>query len=96
MLDTRELSNKLLPIGSVVKLVDRESKIMISGRQQIDLETGDGFDYIGCEYPGGFDGENAILFDAESIIMIYFIGYQDVTEIHQRLLVIDSMNSEDE
>lgn len=44
-----EMKYKLLPIGTVVKVAGKDNKIMICGRQQIDLETEEEFDYIGCE-----------------------------------------------
>ena len=39
--------------------------------QQIDLETNETYDYIGCEYPYGLDGENAMLFNGEQIQLIF-------------------------
>lgn len=29
------------------------------------------------------DGENVLLFDADQILMVYFLGYQDLDEINQ-------------
>lgn len=83
--------NQFLPIGSIVQLSTHNRKIMICGRQQRKISTGENFDYIGCEYPQGFDGENTFLFHAEEIILVYFIGYQDLDELHQRFQLLEFM-----
>lgn len=88
--------NQFLPIGTVVQLGDQKSKVMICGRQQIQKSTGKEFDYIGCAYPNGFDGENVFLFDADQILMIYFIGYQDLDELHQRYVLFEATGEETE
>lgn len=80
---------KTLPIGTVVQLTNYEAKIMICGRQQVDSEDGQFYDYSGCEYPGGFDGENIILFNAYQIAMLYHIGYQDLDEMHQKFVIAE-------
>lgn len=90
-----EIKYKLLPIGTVVKVAGKDNKIMICGRQQIDLETEEEFDYIGCEYPEGLDGEKVVLFNVENIIMIYFLGYQDFDEVHQKFVLLGNMNEND-
>ena len=69
---------------------------MICGRQQIDLEEQIEYDYMGCEYPQGIDNENVLLFDADNILMVYFLGYQDLDEIHQRFLIIDMLEGEED
>lgn len=43
-------------------LNDGEMKIMITGRDQIRITDNAEFDYIGCIYPDGVDGENVVLF----------------------------------
>lgn len=87
---------RLLPIGTVVQIGNPNKKVMICGRRQVDLESGEEYDFIGCEYPKGLDGENVLLFNAEQIVMIYFLGYQDFDEIHQRLVILDNMEEDDE
>ena len=57
---------KTLPIGTVVQLVDVKEKVMICGRQQINEEDGLTYDYSGCPFPSGFDGENIFLFQSKS------------------------------
>lgn len=88
------IQKKLLPIGTVVQLGSQKTKVMICGRQQMDLESGEEYDYIGCEYPEGLDGQNVLLFNAEQILMVYFLGYQDLDEIHQRMVIINDMDTE--
>lgn len=85
------VAKKLLPIGTVVQLKDREQKVMICGRQQVDIDDNVEYDYIGCEYPKGLDGENILLFDADNIALVYFLGYQDLDEVHQRFVLIENM-----
>lgn len=87
--------NQYLPIGTIVQLNDQDDKVMICGRQQVDLETNETYDYIGCEYPYGLDGENAMLFNGEQIQLVYFLGYQDMDELHYRFQLIGEETSED-
>lgn len=67
---------------------------MICGRQQIDLDTKEEYDYIGCEYPYGLDGENAMLFNGEQVELVYFIGYQDLDELNYRLQLIGKLQKQ--
>ncbi|MBE5858656.1 MAG: DUF4176 domain-containing protein [Butyrivibrio sp.] len=81
---------KTLPIGTVVQLGSMKQKIMIVGRQQINHEENDRvYDYSGYLYPQGMDGDDVFLFDAEQIVMVYHIGYQDLDEIHQKFIVAE-------
>lgn len=88
------ITKKLLPIGTVVQLVNKKEKIMICGRQQVDLEEHVEYDYLGCVYPKGIDNEDVLLFDADNILMVYFLVYQDLDEMHQRLLIVDELKNE--
>lgn len=88
--------NQYLPIGTIVQLNDQERKVMICGRQQVDLDTGENYDYIGCEYPSGLDGENILLFNGEQIMLVYFLGYQDLDELHYRFQLIGEEETEEE
>ena len=58
--------DKYLPIGSVVLLKNGRKKIMIYGRKQMHVETGEEWDYLACLYPEGnsmpiFDSYNAAI-----------------------------------
>lgn len=86
--------NKFLPIGSVVVLNGGEMKVMITGRQQIRTTDNTEFDYVGCIYPDGVDGENVLLFNAEDIVLVLFIGYQDLDELNYKLTLIGEDDEE--
>lgn len=83
---------KTLPIGTVVQLSNFKDKIMICGRQQIDTEEDVLYDYSGCKYPDGFDGTDTFLFNANQIVLVYHIGYQDLDEIHQKFIIAEMIN----
>ena len=73
---------KYLPIGSVVLLHEGTKRLMIYGRRQQQLATGDMWDYIGCLYPEGNISEDYMyLFNHEQIERVYFVGYQDEEEV---------------
>ena len=86
---------KTLPIGTVVQLVDVKEKVMICGRQQINEEDGLTYDYSGCPFPSGFDGENIFLFQSKSIVMVYHMGYQDLDELHQKFVIAEIVKDKD-
>lgn len=68
--------NEILPIGSVVLLKDSTKEVMIIGYCQIELATGDMWDYAGSLYPEGYMGADKVfLFNREQIDKISFIGY---------------------
>ena len=81
---------KTLPMGTVVQLGNMKQKVMIVGRQQINNEEdGRVYDYSGYLYPQGMDGDDVYLFDADQIVLVYHLGYQDLDEIHQKFLVVE-------
>ncbi len=81
---------KTLPIGTVVQIGSMKEKIMIVGRQQINFEEGERvYDYSGFAYPKGMDGDDVYLFDADQIAMVYYLGYQDLDELHQKFIVAE-------
>lgn len=69
----------LLPIGSIVLLIEGEKKLMITGIMQNDSSgTKKDFDYLGILYPEGHIGEKyQFLFNHEDIIQVIFRGYED-------------------
>ena len=74
-----------LPIGSIVQLKGGTKRIMVCGRVQTNVETGDIYDYVACLYPEGFiDAKNMYLFNNEDIEQVYYIGMQDVEEFRFR------------
>lgn len=68
---------KLLPIGSVVKLKDATKLVMIFGILQANSSVSEKtFDYIGVAYPEGhFDVRLQIGFNHENIEELLFKGY---------------------
>lgn len=73
--------NKLLPLGSVVRLVNGNKRIMICGRLQERLEDRVVFDYCACYYPEGIlNPEELFLFNHDKIEEISFQGFADEEE----------------
>lgn len=68
----------LLPIGSVVNILDFEHRLMIVGIKQINLDDNHEYDYIGVPYPEGQIGiESQVLFNNQDVTNVSFIGCQD-------------------
>ena len=74
-----EISEKFLPIGTVVLLKGGTKKAMITGFCSVALEDNTKiYDYTGCVYPEGYlDFEQICLFDHEQIQEVYHMGYQN-------------------
>ena len=73
--------DKYLPIGSVVLLKNGRKKIMIYGRKQMHVETGEEWDYLACLYPEGNINEDFMyLFNHDQIYKVYYLGYEDEEE----------------
>ncbi|MBR1385453.1 MAG: DUF4176 domain-containing protein [Bacilli bacterium] len=72
------MNNKILPIGSIIKMSNSDLYLMIYGyansKKNID---GEYYDYFCCIYPAGINGKDSILVKKEKIEKIIFIGYQD-------------------
>ena len=69
---------KLLPIGSVIRVKGAKDLIMIMGCNQVNLMTKQVFDYSGVLYPMGYtDDRHVYIFDHESIETVYSVGYLD-------------------
>ena len=68
----------LLPIGSVVNVLDYEHRVMIVGIKQLCLDDNHEYDYAAVPYPEGQIGiDSQVLFNNEDITNISFIGCQD-------------------
>lgn len=71
-----------LPIGSIVLLKGTEKPLMIYGRKQTHLKSGNKFDYIGCLYPEGYiTDELTIFFNNDQIANIVHEGFADQNEV---------------
>ncbi len=72
---------KLLPVGSVVRLQGAGKKIVIMGIMQMK-KTDSGlrvYDYIGVPFPEGFLGpDSGLLFNHDTIEEVIFTGYQNL------------------
>ncbi|MBE5887674.1 MAG: DUF4176 domain-containing protein [Lachnospiraceae bacterium] len=70
-----------LPIGTVVRLHNGTKEIMIYGRMQRAMSTGQIYDYVACLYPEGhLDNEHTFLFNKTDIEQVVFVGYQSETD----------------
>ena len=85
----KEIKEKYLPIGTVVKLVGGPSPIMITGfcikpqgkitgiKGEIENKEDTCFDYSGCVYPTGIMNSNVnIVFNHENIDGIFYMGLE--------------------
>lgn len=74
-----EKIDKLLPIGTVVRLKEGKKRLMIFGIKQLDGEPQKiEYDYVGVIYPEGNMGLNSqFLFNHSDIEEIYFKGFDD-------------------
>lgn len=72
------MDNKLLPIGSIIKMQESDLLFMICGYVDKNKKIDDKFyKYFGCIYPMGINGKESILINEEKIEKVIFIGYQD-------------------
>ena len=76
------MSEKILPLGSIVYLKEGTVKLMVVGRGA-SFDNGDGqsfSDYVGVVYPNGIDPQDALFFNNEDIDQIVFEGFSDEEE----------------
>lgn len=83
-----------LPIGSVVTLKGARHELMIYGRRQRALHPApdaganddqEEWNYIACPWPEGNVGpDTTVLFDADRIETVWFVGYQNPDEFRFR------------
>lgn len=77
-----EIKIDWLPMGSVVKLSQVETPVVIVGRMQREPGEGRAWEYAGSPYPCGFeDSSNAVLFDGDRIDHVLFLGYRSDAEL---------------
>lgn len=68
----------LLPIGSVVNILDFDHRLMIVGIKQINLDDNHEYDYVAVPYPEGQIGiDSQVLFNNQDVTNVSFIGCQD-------------------
>lgn len=73
---------KILPIGSIVRLNGGQQKLMITGRGALYNNQGTigYFDYSGCIYPDGQMNQQVLFFNNENINEVLFKGFSDEDE----------------
>src|SRR5574341_1216227 len=80
--EENEMTEKLLPLGSIVYLKEATAKLMIVGRGA-SFDNGEGqvfSDYVGVVYPNGIDPEDALFFNHQDVDKLIFTGYSDEEE----------------
>lgn len=87
--ETTSPGESLLPIGSIVKLKRGFKKIMIFGyfgtlSQKVT-------DYIGCDFPKGYNNKTKYYFNASDIDIIYFVGPQNKEQELLARIITDCM-----
>lgn len=76
------MSEKLLPLGSIVYLQEGIQKVIIVGRGPV-IETKNGqrlFDYAASLYPLGINKDHLYFFNKEDIQTVVFEGYSSEEE----------------
>ena len=82
----------MLPIGSVVRTVDAERRLMVIGRIVTTEEKDVISDYVGTPYPEGVSGsDNFYFFNRDQIEELYFIGFQDQEALEFQSAVLDNI-----
>lgn len=68
-----------LSLGSIVNINEMVKKIMITSRGVVSEVDGQRyfFDYAGCLYPEGLQGENLLFFNHEDIDRVIFNGWDN-------------------
>ncbi|HGD4858638.1 TPA: DUF4176 domain-containing protein [Streptococcus agalactiae] len=86
----------LLPVGSVVYLIDGNQKLVIVNRGAIVEQEGQEvyFDYLGGIFPEGLNLEQVYYFNQEDIDEVVFEGYYDEEEERVSRLIEKWKNTE--
>lgn len=83
-----------LPLGSVVLLKGTDKPLMIYGRRQIHLESGQEFEYLGCLYPEGYITDDlSFFFNRDDVAKVICEGYSDASN---KAFVEEILNAEDD
>lgn len=86
----------LLPVGSVVYLIDGNQKLVIVNRGAIVEQEGQEvyFDYLGGIFPEGLNLEQVYYFNQEDIDEVVFEGYHNEEEERVSRLIEKWKNTE--
>lgn len=83
---------ELLPVGSIVRLIGGEKRLMVCGRIICQSESNEIYDYVGCLYPEGISSsDDMYFFNRDAIEDIYFIGFQDKEEMTYRQEILGKL-----
>lgn len=86
------MNDRMLPIGSIVTLKGNPARLMIVGYIARSEENGKIYHYCACHYPEGLDVKKQILFNADDIDVIFFIGYQNKKSLLTTRLIKECIN----
>lgn len=78
-----EEPERILPMGSVVRLVPDGALVMVTGRAALSVQNGvkGWFDYVGVPYPFGVADKDAFLFfNREDVYEIEYLGFVNSDE----------------
>ena len=82
----------MLPIGSIVRTVDAERRLMVIGRIVTSEEKDIIYDYVGVPYPEGVSGsDNFYFFNRDQIAEMFFIGFQDQEALDFQKEILDNI-----
>lgn len=81
------MTEKYLPVGTVVMLKSGQMAMMITG-YKVRTETLEEYDYCGCIYPIGFTSDQKGTFNHDQIEKVIYMGYKDdnYIELNKKLL----------
>lgn len=85
----------LLPLGSVVRLNNGTSKLVVTGRLPLYQEDGDiqgYFEYVAALHPVGMTDSRVAYFNNRDIAEVIFRGYEDEADLKYKEQYISSLN----
>ena len=87
-MNTNEVPQKYLPLGTVCRLKNGQKSIMVSGFGAINVSEKKIYDYMGVLYPEGqITSDVSLMFDHDQIEKVEFMGYNtdENTEFQKEL-----------
>ncbi len=82
----------MLPIGSVVRTIGSERRLMVVGRILTTEERDRIFDYVGVPYPEGMTASDQMyFFNRDQVEEVLFIGFQDPEGLEFQREVLDQL-----
>lgn len=82
----------MLPIGSVIRTIGAERKLMVIGRIITTEEKDKIYDYVGVPYPEGIGASDQMyFFDRDQVEELLFVGFQDPEGLEFQREVLDNL-----